>query len=232
VAELGTIMESSGETRTYPEPVRLNVKHAARSTRAISGILLSICASARRVPSDKLLNGIRVVACVLSAAAFLLLSYQFGNLGVSHAGGSPSYVLFSFSAAMTALAVVLIGYVAHLRSSTTDYIERLKQFDQIEGKHCGELFQLFRRPLVSIETEPDDVAEVAASAIREVLKRSTEEGRRVVFFGAASLQTPPKGWVPIRSGDGLDAEDAQSPHQIYQGALEAAASARAHVDET
>ncbi len=174
-------------------------------------------------------NAAKIAAPILCAASFLLLSYQFGTFGAFSTGTLRSYALFACSSALVALAVLLVVYIQWLQYAANDYVSKMAEIDYVENRHCKDLIQHFRRPLVSLETKPENVAEVAAGAIRDVLKRSTEEGRRVIFFGAASLQTPPKGWVPVRA-EGVDAEDEQSPHQIYQGALEAAASSRAHVE--
>jgi len=138
--------------------------------------------------------------------------------------------MFICSSSLTALAVLLMLQAQWLTQSIADHVSRFDEGDSLEAEHCTEVVQQFRRPLVTLENRPEKVAEVIADAIRAVLKRSTDQRRSITFFGAASLQTPAKGWIPVRPSDTFDQEEQQSPHQIYQGALEAAASSRAHVD--
>jgi hypothetical protein len=78
-----------------------------------------------------------------------------------------------------------------------------------------------KRPLATVLTNPNAMARESADLVRNSLKLGDIEGYRLIFLGAASLQTATIG-LEERKFSRSEVEEA--PDQVYHGALEEIAS--------
>lgn len=108
-----------------------------------------------------------------------------------------------------------------IESKTKRFQNFLLDFQLQRNRAISMLVDELHRPSVRLLSNR---LELVKSLGTEIRSRSPKSEIPIVFVGAIALQTPDEADDSIEQSLAYDDEDEQSPYQVYQGALEEAAS--------
>lgn len=133
-------------------------------------------------------------------------------------------MLLLVSATMLA---VLSSTVLVVEREMIKYSEYFTDFEYEKDICIFELFDSIHRPTIMLLPNSTETAIKVGLSVRNLIHNDGDD--TIVFLGAASLQTPPEGTADGVSSIVYDDEENESPHQVYQGALEEATSKKANM---
>ncbi len=147
------------------------------------------------------------------------------------------YALFSSEISlvymlMLLMATVNLALISAMLIVVDDSLKNLQNYVidfKAELNICiVNLISRLHRPSAALIVNSSDLVKSIANSIRETTE-DTADRVGVLFLGATSLQTAPEGDAEVSTLTNYEDEDGQSPHQIYQGALEEATSKKSPI---